>query len=247
MAAVGLRFRRANALYLARFPEAANRRSRENGSPRSRGFNRAFTGASWPSQQLKGAYTRTSNSRQYRIRRLVTEAALLARYFCLNAALPRRPQDRLYVSMHRAIPLPPRGATFVCAGRYLGLSPRVASAQGRLEAHYEATLAGIPVGKGYLGDRDRRRQCFPLPPRARTAGLLKAFAGGNGSGASQGRIVAARWSRSSYTATITTSKKSETIRISLLERQHPGNRDRAGAAGRSRPRPRHRRAEEGRP
>ena len=136
-------------------------------------------------------------------------------------------------------------ATLAGAGALSSLSPREAAAQGRLDAHYEATLAGIPVGKGSwtieIGDDE-----FSASAQGGTAGLLKAFSGGNGSGASQGRIVGGALVASNYAATTNMSKKSETIRISLLERQHQGIRDRAGAAGRSRPRSRHRRAEEGR-
>ena len=57
----------------------------------------------------------------------------------------------------------------VCAVVVLLAVPDAASAQGRLEAHYEATLSGIPVGKGtwavdIADDRFRRR--LPAAPRA---------------------------------------------------------------------------------
>lgn len=89
-----------------------------------------------------------------------------------------------------------------------------ATAQGRLDAQYEATLAGIPVGKGSwtieIGD-----DMFSASAVGGTAGLLKAFSGGTGSGASQGRVVNGGLVASSYTATTATSKKSETIRMVL--------------------------------
>jgi hypothetical protein len=44
---------------------------------------------------------------------------------------------------------------------------------------------------------------------------LKAFSGGSGSGASQGRVVNGALVATAYTATTTTSKKSETIRMVL--------------------------------
>ncbi|MBN4669425.1 DUF3108 domain-containing protein, partial [Pandoraea nosoerga] len=63
-----------------------------------------------------------------------------------------------------------------------------ANAQGRLDAQYEATLAGISVGKGSwtieIGD-----DTFSASAQGGTAGLLKAFSGGSGSGTSQGRVV----------------------------------------------------------
>ncbi|WGS23748.1 MULTISPECIES: DUF3108 domain-containing protein [unclassified Bradyrhizobium] len=94
------------------------------------------------------------------------------------------------------------------------LGPEAAKAQGRLDAQYEATLAGIPVGKGSwtieIGD-----DTFSASAQGGTAGLLKAFAGGTGTGASQGRVVNGALVANSYTATTTTSKKSETIRMVL--------------------------------
>jgi hypothetical protein len=116
--------------------------------------------------------------------------------------------------MYRAIPLPVWALSLVCAGAIWGFGPVPASAQGRVEAHYEATLAGIPVGKGRwaieIGDDN-----FSAYAEGATAGLLKAFAGGNGTGASQGRIIGGTLVASGYTATMTTSKKSETVRIAL--------------------------------
>ena len=102
----------------------------------------------------------------------------------------------------------------LCAGALLALAPQAASAQGRMDAHYEATLAGIPVGKGAwtieIGD-----DTFSASAQGGTAGLLKAFSGGTGSGASQGRVVNGALVANAYTATTTTQKKSETIRLVL--------------------------------
>ena len=91
---------------------------------------------------------------------------------------------------------------------------RRASAQGRLDAQYEASLAGIPVGKGTwtieIGD-----DAFSASAQGGTSGLLKAFSGGTGTGASQGRVVNGALVANAYIATTTTSKKSETIRLVL--------------------------------
>jgi Protein of unknown function (DUF3108) len=89
-----------------------------------------------------------------------------------------------------------------------------ASAQGRLEAHYEATLAGIPVGRG-AWTIDIADDQFTASAFGGTAGLLKAFAGGTGTGASQGRIVNGALVPTNYSATTTTSKKSEAIHMVL--------------------------------
>ena len=102
----------------------------------------------------------------------------------------------------------------LAAAALSALAPQAAAAQGRLEAQYEATLAGIPVGKGAwtieIGD-----DTFSAAAQGGTAGLLKAFSGGSGSGASQGRVVNGALVANAYTATTTTQKKSETIRMVL--------------------------------
>jgi hypothetical protein len=87
-----------------------------------------------------------------------------------------------------------------------------AQAQGRLEAKYEASLAGIPVGRG-AWSIDISDDQYNASANGGTSGLLKAFAGGSGTGASQGRVVAGSLVPSNYTATTTSSKKSETIRM----------------------------------
>jgi len=108
------------------------------------------------------------------------------------------------------------------AGPFLGLvvglgavsAAAPAHAQGRVDAHYEASLSGIPVGKGTwtieIGD-----DVFSASAQGGSAGLLKAFSGGSGSGGAQGRVVGGALVSQAYTATTTTSKKSETIRLSL--------------------------------
>ena len=100
------------------------------------------------------------------------------------------------------------------AAAFAALAPQAASAQGRVEAKYEATLAGIAVGKGSwtieIGD-----DMFSASAQGGTAGLLKAFSGGSGSGASQGRVINGALVANAYTATTTTQKKSETIRMVL--------------------------------
>jgi hypothetical protein len=93
-------------------------------------------------------------------------------------------------------------------------APHPASAQGKLEAHYEATLAGIPVGRG-AWTIDIADDQFTASAFGGTAGLLKAFAGGTGTGASQGRIVNGALVPTNYSATTTTSKKSEAIHMVL--------------------------------
>ena len=104
----------------------------------------------------------------------------------------------------------------LCAGVVVlsGFSD-AASAQGRLDARYEATLAGIPVGKGSWVIEIADDQ-FTAAAAGGTAGLLKAFAAGSGTGAAQGRVVNGALVSSNYTASTTTPKKSEAIHMVLV-------------------------------
>ena len=102
----------------------------------------------------------------------------------------------------------------LCAGALVGLFAPDASAQGRLDAKYEASLAGIPVGRGAwkvdIGDDAYTASAF-----GGTTGLLKTITNGSGTGAAQGRVVNGALVPQAYQASTTTSKKSEAIHITL--------------------------------
>jgi len=136
----------------------------------------------------------------------------------MNLQLSQSPCSRTwnpaFVTRSRAI-APRLGLFFgLCAGLSLVAAPGKAAAQGRVDANYEASLSGIPVGKGSwtieIGD-----DVFSASAQGGSAGLLKAFSGGSGSGASQGRVVNGALVSSAYVATTTTQKKSETIRLTM--------------------------------
>src|SRR3981189_1777659 len=132
----------------------------------------------------------------------------------------RAQQDRPLVNTPRMFSSRQANAALrVLGGFFAGASmllsaPHVAFAQGKLDARYEATLAGIPVGKGAWTIEIADDQ-FSAAASGGNSGLLKAFAGGSGTGAAQGRVVNGALVASSYSATTTTSKKSEAIRILL--------------------------------
>jgi len=96
----------------------------------------------------------------------------------------------------------------------LALPMPSARAQGKLEAHYEATLAGIPVGRG-AWSVDILDDVFSASASGGTAGLLKTFASGSGTAAAQGRVVNGALVSTNYNASTTTSKKVEAIRMVL--------------------------------
>ena len=114
----------------------------------------------------------------------------------------------------RLVPLALRVLGGLCTGACLLLAAPSAFAQGKLDARYEATLAGIPVGKG-AWTIDIADDSFSAAASGGTSGLLKAFAGGSGTGAAQGRVVNGALVSTNYSATTTTSKKSEAIRMVL--------------------------------
>src|ERR1700742_4184090 len=127
---------------------------------------------------------------------------------------PSVTQDRKGLS--RPAPSTWRTASGLCALGLLWLAaPQEASAQGRLDARYEATLAGITVGKGAWTIEIADDQ-FSAAASGGTAGLLKAFTGGSGTGAAQGRVVNGWVVSSNYQASTTTAKKSEAIHMVVV-------------------------------
>jgi Protein of unknown function (DUF3108) len=133
----------------------------------------------------------------------------------------RRPQDRHSVTEIRRIlslsaAAKPLGLCLtLCAGSlFTAFAQAPALAQARLDAQYEATLAGIPVGRGSwtidIGDDQYTASAF-----GGTTGLLKAIANGSGTGAAQGRVVNGALVATNYSASTTTSKRTEAIHIVL--------------------------------
>jgi len=89
-----------------------------------------------------------------------------------------------------------------------------AMAQGRLDARYAVTLAGLPIGKG-AWVIDIAENQYTAAASGATSGLLQVFASGQGSGASRGFVVGGTPVPVSFAASITTRKKTEEIRMTL--------------------------------
>jgi hypothetical protein len=89
-----------------------------------------------------------------------------------------------------------------------------ARAQGKLDARYVATLAGVQIGKGAwmidIGDTEYTAAASGL-----TTGLLRAFASGQGQGAARGYVQNGQLIPSTYVANIVADKKVEDLRITL--------------------------------
>src|SRR5437763_1342636 len=130
-------------------------------------------------------------------------------------AQTRVSKDRPPVTTHSMISSRAQALGSLCAFAFMLLAPQLVCAQGRLEAHYEATLAGIPVGSGAWTIEIAEDQ-FSASASGGTAGLLKAFTSGSGTGAAQGRVVNGAPVSTSYSATTTTAKKSEAVHVTLV-------------------------------
>jgi hypothetical protein len=92
-----------------------------------------------------------------------------------------------------------------------------ARAQGKLEAHYTASLAGIPIGKGSwvidIGDTH-----YSAAASGRTSGLLRLFIGGEGTSAAHGTFGRKdKFASSIYAATIVTRHKTTESRIAIKD------------------------------
>jgi hypothetical protein len=87
-------------------------------------------------------------------------------------------------------------------------------AQGHLEATYEASLAGIRVGKG-TWIVDVAEDQYTARAIGGSSGLLKMVSSGDGSGLVQGRIVNGQLSPAAYISTTSAEKKSQTVRMVL--------------------------------
>jgi hypothetical protein len=89
-----------------------------------------------------------------------------------------------------------------------------AMAQGKLEARYTATLAGIPIGEGTwsidIGDGH-----YTSVASGETTGLLRAFTGGHGSTTARGTVQGGKSVMAAYAASIATSRKSDEIRLTV--------------------------------
>jgi hypothetical protein len=87
-------------------------------------------------------------------------------------------------------------------------------AQGRLEAEYAASVAGIPIGRGNWIIEISEDQ-YTAAASGTTTGLVRFFTGARGTSAAHGNIVAGQPMPSSYAATIDYDRKVDDVRIAL--------------------------------
>jgi hypothetical protein len=89
-----------------------------------------------------------------------------------------------------------------------------ADAQGKLDARYTATLAGVPIGRG-AWVIDIAEDQYTAAASGMATGLLQVFANGHGSGASRGLVRGDNLIPSTYASSINNDKRVEELRIVL--------------------------------
>jgi hypothetical protein len=92
---------------------------------------------------------------------------------------------------------------------------RQPSVQGRLEAEYIATLAGIPIGRGNWIIEISDNQ-YTVAASGATTGLVKFFTGAHGTGAVRGSVSGGQPVPASYGATIIYDRKVDDVRLTLV-------------------------------
>jgi len=92
----------------------------------------------------------------------------------------------------------------------------MAHAQGKLDARYTVTLAGIPIGRGAwvidIGDDQ-----YTAAASGATSGVLRVFSHGSGTSAARGLITGGQPVPGSYASSITSGKKTDEVRMGLTQ------------------------------
>jgi hypothetical protein len=108
------------------------------------------------------------------------------------------------------------GSAFAAALFILSLPLASAQADGKLEARYVASVAGIPIGSGtWIIEIGENR--YVAAATGSTTGLLRVFIGGQGTSAARGTIASGKLVPSAYAATISTLDSSSSVRLTLMD------------------------------
>ena len=86
------------------------------------------------------------------------------------------------------------------------------SAQGKLEARYQATLGGLPLGKG-AWDIDVRENQFSAALSGATSGFLQIIANAHGTSAARGTVSGGQPIGAAYASSIVNGKKMDEVRM----------------------------------
>lgn len=112
--------------------------------------------------------------------------------------------------LHQRVPY---GATALTVAA-LCLGAGAARADGKLEARYTASLAGIPIGKG-TWVLDIGEAQYSAAASGMTTGLLRVFAGGEGTSAVRGALANGKPLVTNYAATVKLKDKTDEVKFLL--------------------------------
>ena len=113
------------------------------------------------------------------------------------------------LALRRDLPL-----VLVLAAAVSAAAPVAARAQGKLEARYSVTLAGIPIGKGtWIIDITDTQ--YTAAASGGTTGLLRVFTSGQGNSVRDGTLQAGQPVSAIYASVITTGKKTDEVRLTV--------------------------------
>ena len=87
-------------------------------------------------------------------------------------------------------------------------------AQGRLEARYSVTLAGIPVGQG-VWIADIAEDQYTTAASGRVTGIARVVTDGEGFGAARGHVSSGRLLPTSYAVTVLADRRPDQIRMAF--------------------------------
>jgi Protein of unknown function (DUF3108) len=104
---------------------------------------------------------------------------------------------------------------FIMGATALADAANVVAAQGRLEAEYTASLAGIPIGRGNWIIEISDDQ-FTATATGGTLGILRVFNTGHGTSSSQGTLSAGQALPNTYAATITNDKRIDDVHMAFV-------------------------------
>ena len=90
----------------------------------------------------------------------------------------------------------------------------LAHGQGKLEAHYTASLAGVPLGSGSWAV-DVTDDQFSASASGGTSGLLRVFASGQGTSVAHGSMAGGQPVPSTFASSIITGQKFDEVRMVL--------------------------------
>ncbi|MGH6726942.1 MAG: DUF3108 domain-containing protein [Pseudolabrys sp.] len=116
------------------------------------------------------------------------------------------------LASHRYCRLVPVSAAALVAA--LAATPVAVRAQGKLDAQYAVTIAGITIGKGsWVVDITDTH--YTSAANGATAGLVRVFSHGHGVSVAHGTLHAGAPQSSTYVSTVVSSKKTDDVRLTL--------------------------------